>query len=90
MHPEPVPTSTMRSRAFFGHSAAAREFEHSLHGVFSFGPRNQDVGVDLEIEPPEFLLAGDVLRGLAGASLLNQQEVALGCLAAAGPSPAFE
>ena len=64
----------------FRESAPARQFEHAFDCVFSFRARNQDVGGDLEIEPPEFLVAGDVLRRLAGGSLVNQEEVALGLL----------
>ena len=61
-------------------SAAARQFQHLLYRVFGFRPGNQDVRIDLKIQPPEFLMAGDVLRRLAGTSLVNQLEVALGFL----------
>jgi hypothetical protein len=36
--------------------------------VFGFGARDEDVSIDFEFEAPEFLLAGEVLRGFAGGA----------------------
>src|SRR6266481_1662427 len=45
--------------------AQRQTVQRDLHDVFSFGPRNQNIRSYLELEAPEFLLPGQVLRGLA-------------------------
>src|SRR6266404_3759485 len=60
--------------------AAGAEFAESqaVQGdfdyVFGFGAGNQYVGSDFEFEAPEFLLAGEVLGGLACGSAGDQIE----------------
>src|SRR6266568_2214555 len=78
MQPEPVPTSAIRklSPADF---AEAEAVECDFNDVLGFRAGDQDVGSDRELEAPEFLLAGEVLRGLAGRAACNQDCVAF-CL----------
>ncbi len=45
--------------------------ESDLDQMFGFGAGNEDVGSDLEVEAPEFLVAGEVLRGLSPDTALN-------------------
>ena len=44
--------------------------------MFGFRPGDQDGGSDDEIHAPEFLMAGDVLRGNSAASLAESSLVA--------------
>src|SRR5712664_1797483 len=46
--------------------------ERDFDDVFGFRAGNQDVRRDLEFESPEFLLAGEVLRGLASGAAGEQ------------------
>jgi len=46
--------------------------------MLGFRARNQDLRRDLEFEPPEFLFASEVLRGLARRPPGNQREIRLG------------
>ena len=43
-------------------AALTESGECYLHDVFGFRTRNQDGGCNFEIEAPEFLMAGQVLR----------------------------
>src|SRR6266851_5735745 len=45
--------------------AERQAIEGDFDEVLGFGAGDQDVGCDLEFEAPEFLLAGEMLRGLA-------------------------
>ena len=54
--------------------AVERDFDEML----GFGARNQHVRRDFEFEPPEFLLAGEMLRGLARPTALDEGEISLG------------
>ncbi len=49
----------------------AAEVEHSLHQVLGFRTRDEDSRADDEVQPPEFLVPGDVLRGNAASALLE-------------------
>src|SRR5260370_23511262 len=52
--------------------------EGDFDDVFGFGAGNQDVGCYFKFEAPEFLFAGEMLRGFAVRAARNQGEVALG------------
>src|SRR5258708_37506123 len=52
--------------------------EGNFDQVFSFRARNQDVGSDFELEAPEFLFAGEVLRRFAIRAARDECEEALG------------
>ena len=45
--------------------------------MLGFGPRNQHVGRDFEIQAPEFLMAGEVLRRDAARALRDQRKILL-------------
>src|SRR5260370_27959939 len=52
--------------------------EGDFDDVFGFGAGNQDVGCYFKFEAPEFLFAGEVLRGFAVGAARNHGEVTLG------------
>src|SRR6476646_5404347 len=52
------------------------QFKHGLYYMLSFRSRDQYRGRDEQIEPPEFLMSGDVLRGTATRSFTNHFVVA--------------
>ena len=56
-------------------AARAQAFERDFDDVFGFRARNQDGRGDFEFESPEFLLAGEVLRRLAGGAASDESEV---------------
>jgi hypothetical protein len=45
--------------------------------VFGFWTRDQDVGRDFEVQTPEFLMAGEVLRRDAARAPCDQGEISL-------------
>ena len=45
------------------------EFENAFDYVLSFGARDENGGSDYQVHAPEFLMAGDVLRGDTAAPL---------------------
>ena len=49
--------------------------ESDFDEVFGFGAGDEDVGGDFEFEAPEFLLAGEVLRGFACGAAAEQGEI---------------
>src|SRR5260370_1226146 len=59
--------------------AEAEAVECDFNDVLGFRAGDQDVRSDLELEAPEFLLAGEVLRWLAVRAARNQDCVAF-CL----------
>src|SRR6266446_6730203 len=65
----------LAARANFADGEAV---ERDFNDVFGFRAGNQDVRSDFKSESPEFLLAGEVLRGLAGGAAGNQSKVARG------------
>jgi len=44
--------------------------------VLGFRAGDEDVGSDFEFEAPEFLFAGEMLRGLARSAAANQRQIA--------------
>src|ERR1700730_899203 len=52
-------------------------FECNFNHVLGFGPRNQNVGRNLEIQAPEFLMAGEVLRRDPARSPSDQRKILL-------------
>ena len=62
--PDPVPTSAILG-AFIGLASGRDGFDQ----VLGFGARDEDRGRHDQVEPPEFLVAGDVLRGDALGAL---------------------
>src|SRR6266478_5881847 len=59
--------------------AEAEAVECDFNDVLGFRAGDHDVGSDREFEAPEFLLAGELLRGLAGRAARNQDGIAF-CL----------
>jgi hypothetical protein len=61
--------------------AAGAEFadDEAIEGyfdeVFGFGAGDEDVGSDFEFQAPEFLLAGEVLRGFAAGAAAEEREI---------------
>src|SRR5579863_10572172 len=53
-----------QGRVWFVAAARAQAFERHFHHVLGLRPRNQHRGRDFELESPEFLLPGKVLRRL--------------------------
>ena len=45
--------------------------------MFGFRPRNQNVRFNFEIQTPEFLMSGEVLRRDAKCSVRDQREISL-------------
>ena len=58
--------------------------EHCFDEVLGFGPRNQYGGRDLEVQPPELLMADEILRWGASGALLNQVRIGSLLLGAEG------
>ena len=50
----------------------AEALQHCFHQVFGFGPRDQNIGRDLEQQAKELLNAGDVLDRLCRQAALEQ------------------
>ncbi len=65
MHPEPVPTSTMRNVGGRGRPPYTSEIEYGFDNVLGFGTGNEHGWRDDEVHAPEFLVSGDVLGGHA-------------------------
>jgi hypothetical protein len=61
--------------------AAGAEFadgeavERDFDKVLGFGAGDEDVRSDFEVEAPEFLLTGEVLRGFAGGAATEERKV---------------
>jgi hypothetical protein len=73
MQPEPVPTSAICKPSEL---ADGESIEGDFDDVLGFGAGNQDVGRDFEFEAPEFLFAGEMLRGLPLRAAHNQRKEA--------------
>ena len=52
-------------------------FERNFDHMLGFRPRNQNVGRDFEIQAPEFLMAGEVLRRDAARAPGDQRKILL-------------
>jgi hypothetical protein len=59
------------------HPADPQAFERDFDHVLGFRARNQHIGRDFEIQPPEFLMAGEVLRRDAARALGDQGKISL-------------
>jgi hypothetical protein len=57
-------------------AVATRQVKHPLDQVLGLGPGDQDIRVHLKIQPPEFLMPRDVLRGLARGACGDQLGIA--------------
>ena len=86
MQPDPVPTSAIRSSALRCGEASlgstpSRCNATSIRCSVS-GRGIKHVGRDFELEAPEFLMAGEVLRWDAAGALCDQREISLahGCI----------
>ncbi len=60
--------------------ADSEAIEGDFDQMFGFGAGNQDVGSDFEIEAPEFLVAGEMLRRFARGATLEESEIGFGGL----------
>ena len=87
MHPDPVPTSTMRTKTAGEGARPTPPCEHGLDHVLGFRTRNEHGRSNDQIHAPEFLMSGDVLgghaafafgQGLVVAALFVRGEFALG------------
>jgi hypothetical protein len=60
--------------------ADSEAIEGDFEEMFGFGARDEGVRSDLEVETPEFLMAGEVLGGFAGGAAADQGEVSFSSL----------
>jgi hypothetical protein len=65
------------ARAEFADGQAVESY---FDEVLGFRARDEDVGSDFEFEAPEFLFAGEVLRGFAGGAAAEEREIRFDCL----------
>jgi hypothetical protein len=55
--------------------ADGQAIQSDFDEVFGFWAGDKDVGGDFEFEAPEFLLAGEVLRGFACGAAMEEREI---------------
>jgi len=59
---------------------SSQSLKTDFHEVFCLRARDQHGPGDLEFQPPEFLLAVDVLRWFAGTTASDERKICLGRL----------
>jgi len=62
---------------WWNHETTLEAVERDFNEMLGFGAWNQHVRRDFEFEPPEFLLAGEILRGLARPPARDEGEISL-------------
>src|SRR5271155_4559558 len=67
-------------RICFVAAPRAQAFERHFHNVLRLRPGNQDGRGDFELEPPEFLLAREVLRRLTRSATGDERKVFACCV----------
>ena len=58
-------------------NSTPKPFERNFDHMLGFRPRNQHVGRDFEIQAPEFLMAGEVLRRDSARAPRDQRKILL-------------